>query len=220
MENLDIKKLGRVVAIVCPHDDDGIIGCGALMNELYKNKIDVYAIILTDGSLGYSNIDDKDKIIEIRKKESRKSYNSINTDVLFLDFPDMSLHPYRCWKTSDGKEGGYYKLLKVLREIKPDSIFIPNPLDINPDHKAAYDMCLASSFQLQEPVAVELGEPKELSNVFIYKVWDDLPKITHIFKINKDNKIKKRDCVLQFKSQEKVLKSVEINLEREEFQLL
>ena len=72
-----MSKLGKTVAVISPHDDDGVIGCGGLINELYKNKIDVHVIILTDGSLGYSDINQKSDIISTRKKESKKAYNSI-----------------------------------------------------------------------------------------------------------------------------------------------
>ena len=217
MKNIESLNLGKTVAVICPHDDDGIIGCGGLLNRL-SCKIKLYVIILTDGSLGYSQNDLKGSIIEIRKEEAKKAYSLLGAKTIFLDFPDMSLHPYRCWKTPGGKEGGYLKLLKILRKIQPDTLFIPNPLDRHPDHKAGYDMASVCSFQLQEPVAVEFEGVKKLENILIYKVWDNLKKTTHFFKIEKEEKNKKHSSLLQFKSQEKILGSLNLNMKKEEFQ--
>ncbi len=221
MKKIDLNNLGKTVAVICPHDDDGIIGCGGLLNKLSSKNIKTYVIIMTDGSLGYSNSDQKFKIVGIRKNEAEKAYNSLCVDeIIFLGFPDMSLHPYRCWKTPDRKEGAYFKLLKILREIKPDTIFIPNILDRHPDHQAANDIASVCIYQLQGPVAAELGKPVKLKHVFSYKVWDNLEKPTHIFEISSDDEKIKKNAILEFKSQGEILKSVDIDYEKEEFSLI
>jgi len=220
MEKIDLNKLGKTVAVICPHDDDGIIGCGGLLNGLSSKNIKTYAIIMTDGSLGYSKAEQKNTISKIREREAEEAYKLLDTEVIFLGFPDMCLHSYICWKTPDGKEGGYYKLLKTLREIKPDTLFIPNSTDRHPDHQDAYDIASVCSFQLEEPVAVELGKPVKIKNIFSYKVWDKLKKETHIFKLNKEEKEIKKSAISEFKSQEEILKNVDINYEKEEFSLI
>ncbi len=215
MKKIESLNLGKKVAVICPHDDDGIIGCGGLLRNIKAKK---YAVILTDGSLGYSDIKQKNIIVGIRKKEAKKAYDLIETETVFLNFPDMSLHPYRCWKTPDGKEGGYLKLLKTLKKIQPDTIFIPNHLDRHPDHKAGYDLAFVCSFQMQEPVAADFKRVKKLKNIFIYKVWDNLEKTTHFFDIGKKEKTKKHESLSEFKSQEKILRSLNLDIKKEEFQ--
>lgn len=221
MEKLDINKLGKSVAVICPHDDDGIIGCGGLLQKLVSENIQTFAIILTNGSLGYSTLKEKTKISEIRKKEAEEAHKHLGVETIFLDFPDMSLHPYKCWKTPDGKEGGYLKLLKTLRKIKPETLFIPNPLDRHPDHQASYDIASVCVFQACEPVAIELGDPIKINHIFCYKVWDKLEeRTTHFFELSEDLQKNKKIALFKFKSQEEILKSVEINYQKEEFRML
>lgn len=221
MKEVDIKKLGKSIAVICPHDDDGIIGCGGLLSRLsFLKDIQTYAIIMTDGSLGYSNPRQKNVIVKTRKGEAKKAYGLLGVKSIFLDFLDMSLNPYRCWRTPDGKEGAYLKLSKILRKIKPETILIPNPLDRHPDHQATYDIASVCLFQAVEPVAAELGKPIKIKNIFCYKVWDELDKKTHLFRLPEKAQKMKKDTLFKLKSQEEILKSVDIDYKKEEFKLL
>lgn len=216
MKKIDIDKLGKVV-FISPHDDDCIIGCGGLLSKLKNKK---YVIVMTDGSLGYSNLEQKHIIERTRRKESKKAYGLLETEPIFLDFPDMSLNAYKCWKTSDGKEGGYQKLLRTLRKIKPDTLFIPNLDSEHPDHQAANDIASVCSFQLQEHVAVDLGEPVKLSNIFIYKVRKKLEKSSHLIKLDNTAQEVKKKVLSEFRSQKEILNDVDIEYRKEEFKLL
>jgi LmbE family N-acetylglucosaminyl deacetylase len=52
---------------VSPHDDDVALG-GALLIQLMKHEnVPVHILIVTDGSMGYCNEEERNTIVEIRR---------------------------------------------------------------------------------------------------------------------------------------------------------
>src|SRR5688572_28936960 len=54
--------------MVSPHDDDVSLGAGLLVQAAVAQRVDVHAAVVTDGRMGYCTIDQKDKIIDIRRR--------------------------------------------------------------------------------------------------------------------------------------------------------
>lgn len=222
-----MKDLGDHLVIISPHDDDAVLGCGGLIKARSDLELKTTVLIMTDGSLGYSTPEEKDTIVKTRRQETAKCYESLGADVVFLDFPDMSLQAYRCWETSDGKEGAYLKVIRVLREVGADCLLLPNPKDSHPDHKASYDIGEVAVFQAPSPVAAELGEPIDLKAVFCYGVQAQLPslaianpkltkfvleKIVSKFTLNhrltKEEKKAKAEAIYAFESQLEIIRDL------------
>ncbi len=222
-----MNRLGEHLAIISPHDDDAVLSAGGLIKARANKKLKTTVLIMTDGSLGYSTPEEKDIIVETRKKETEKCYKALGAEVIFLGFPDMSLNAYRCWDTPNGEEGAYKKVIRVLREINADCLLIPNPKDSHPDHKAAYDIGKVAEFQATSPVASELGEPIELKSVFCYGVQAQLPnlaiahprltklvldhvvsKFTLNHKLTKEEKKAKAEGIKAYQSQYSIIKNL------------
>lgn len=206
MESL--PDLGGHLVIISPHDDDAALGAGGLIKARACLKKKTTVLILTDGSLGYSSPGEKGTIVGTRQKEARKCYGALGAAVIFLGFPDMGLHPYRCWETPDAKGGAYQAVIRHLRGLGATALLIPNPTDRNPDHRAAYDIGQVAAFQAQSPVAAELGAPIGLKAVFCYAVWDRLPEESHVHRLTVGQLDAKKDALAAYVSQAENIKSL------------
>lgn len=222
-----MKDLGEHLVIISPHDDDAVLSAGGLIRARSDLELKTTVLIMTDGSLGYSKPEEKDTIVKTRRKETAKCYDSLGADVVFLDFPDMSLQAYRCWETSDGKEGAYLKVIRVLREVGADCLLLPNPKDSHPDHKASYDIGQVAAFQAPSPVAADLGKPIDLKAVFCYGVQAQLPalaiaspgltkfvlenivgRFTHNHRLTKEEKKAKAKALYAYESQLEIIRDL------------
>jgi LmbE family N-acetylglucosaminyl deacetylase len=213
--------------VVSPHDDDGIIGAGGLIAALAEEKKEVSVVIMTDGRLGYSKPEDRWTIVQTRAREAVDSYHALGVardNINFLGYPDMSLWPYCAWKTPEGYSGGYRMLLIKLRHYKPQVVFIPNPEDIHPDHRATFEIARVAIWQAQKPVAADMGKPFRIERIFAYQTWQDLSEITHSFNLalyDSERKLlrkRKREALARFNSQKDIIASIsKINFDEEVF---
>ncbi len=56
--------------VVSPHDDDAVLGAGLLIQLAKRENVPVHVLIVTDGSMGYCSLEEKDAIIQTRCGES------------------------------------------------------------------------------------------------------------------------------------------------------
>jgi LmbE family N-acetylglucosaminyl deacetylase len=220
MNQIDLKDLGKSVVVISPHDDDGIIGCGGIMHDLSLIGARTSVLIMTDGSLGYSSVKQKSTIKKTRRKEAESAYKILGAEPFFLDFPDMNLSSFACWETFDGKNGAYKRVLKILRKVRPETVFAPNSSDWHPDHKAAFDIGLSISNLAAIPAVADFGEPIDLNHLFSYRVWDDLVRVTHMHKLSQEARKTKRKSISEFKSQGDILDRLILQFEEELLQRL
>ena len=61
---------------VSPHDDDLCIGAGLFMQAAIREGATVQVLIVTDGCMGYCHLEDRDRIVDIRREETFKSFES------------------------------------------------------------------------------------------------------------------------------------------------
>ncbi|HUX19954.1 MAG TPA: PIG-L family deacetylase, partial [Spirochaetia bacterium] len=80
---------------IAPHDDDVVMGAGLLLQCAVAQGVAISVLVTTDGSMGYCETEDRDRIQEIRREETRKSFSLIGVeDVSWLNFPDCCLTPF------------------------------------------------------------------------------------------------------------------------------
>lgn len=119
---------GKRVLVLSPHFDDDAIGCGGTLIKHIKSGVDVSVTYMTDGRGGDSENPDKESVECIRKQEVEKSANVLGiTSLKFLDFPDGDL---RC------DEQTVSAITSVLKDSKPDVVYLPWFLDNHRDHQA------------------------------------------------------------------------------------
>ncbi|MDH5401895.1 MAG: PIG-L family deacetylase [Candidatus Heimdallarchaeota archaeon] len=223
MQQLDTQLLGDRILFISAHDDDSLIGCGGLISNLINLNKEIYTIIFTDGSLGYTRESDKNEIVERRKRECIEIYTHNQNNVVFFDLPDMSLNNYECWETITGDKGGYQLLFYHLRKIRPDSVFIPHHYDRHPDHQSVNRIAKIICWQVTQPILPDYGKPLSQLNLYAYQVWDKIKGAAVEYILNKRDQEFKKNTLQKFKSQQLIINqfiSDETNLLREHYQLI
>ena len=151
---LDIKNMRNL--IVAPHPDDELFGCFGVLND-HSCHNDI--LLITDGEKGISDLSEEETRL-VRNKEFMECCSNLNVaNIEFSHLPDSNLN------------------LKIMNEnietekLKYDNIFLPNILDLHPDHY----MC--SRFFLG-------AKSLKNTNIYFYEVWSALPVPSHHINIS------------------------------------
>lgn len=128
-----IEPLAGRVAIVAPHPDDEVIGCGGLIVRLVAEGRAPHIIIMTGGEGSHRGCCDVSpaEIIEARRGLTRKALQILGVpfeNIHELDYPDGSI---------TAKNPQTEELKRLLAEINPQSVFVPHWGEGWPDHLAA-----------------------------------------------------------------------------------
>ncbi len=126
---------GKRIAVISPHPDDVAVNCGGTIALLRKyNKIS--AFIMTTGYRSYVPNKTKEEIIKIREKETIKETKILGFILYFLRLSFYDKYQGR-FETKDIR-----KIIKKLKKIKPDILFIPHKNDKHPIHKLSRKILL------------------------------------------------------------------------------
>lgn len=170
------------------HPDDIEIGCGGTLAKLYEKGFQLTFVIVTSGEEGARNLP-KDEIKTIREHEARTSARYLGADqVVFLHEPDGLSVVSKKSKT---------RLISLIREIKPDSIFTHARSDRFPDHKLVHALTMDAALGAQGPWYPDAtGDPFRVSNIFGYEVWNPINEIATAYDIS--DSIQKKLSALEF----------------------
>jgi LmbE family N-acetylglucosaminyl deacetylase len=142
---------GKSMVVVAPHQDDEAIGCGGALALQVRSGQAASIVILQDGAdgceeLGYT----RQAMMEMRNEESRRAAAAIGAPPpTFLNHPVLA-----------SGDAQIAELAQILIERKADAVFIPFPLDGNPDHRTANYILAGALEKLSWNV-----------RVFGYEVW-------------------------------------------------
>lgn len=154
---------------VSPHDDDIILGAGLFIQAVLKEKVPVHVAVVTDGSQGYCSMKEKDSIADIRREEFYQSMKVLGVkqrNVHWLGFPDCQLSRFQGRRPaqqddpvqSHGYTGLQHSFVEVLRDVRPNQIFLPTFTDLHPDHRIVHSEMLISIFHATGSIWPELGK--------------------------------------------------------------
>ncbi|MDD3840469.1 MAG: PIG-L family deacetylase [Clostridia bacterium] len=164
------------VAILSPHDDDAIIGAGYLIKAVQENKGNAYIVIFCNGDGGYSKIEQKDTIVDIRQKETVKAYQKIGVSedkIVRFDYNDFAAIRSIAWEPEYGDKSVSKKMITTLRDLKITRTVIPNGYREHMDHCAAYISGLYDTPQAGDPILVDWAPPHAIKSTLQYSVWAD-----------------------------------------------
>lgn len=122
----------RRVAIVAPHPDDEILGCGGLMARAAAADAQVHVVIVTRGQPPLFDAG----LVEQTRQETHEAHAILGvSDTCFLDFPAAGLDqvPRRDLNAA---------LSAVLSGIQPDLLLVPFVGDIHIDHQIVFNAAL------------------------------------------------------------------------------
>jgi len=166
------------VVFLSPHDDDAVLGAGYLINACRLEAADAHIVVLCDGRAGYTRPEMKESIVDIRRSEARLAYAKLGIKkdrIHCFEYPDFSLQAYLGFELTDGTEGVFGKIVKLLREIKATRLVIPNGWMEHPDHTAAHEIGAFHGPQVGDPILPDRGTPSKIKSFVVYPVWGDLP---------------------------------------------
>ena len=177
---------------ISPHDDDAVLGGGLLIQLAKRENVPVYILIVTDGSMGYCNENEKDTISNIRQKETSECYQYLGIpkeNIIRLGLPSGQINNYlgRTQAKSNsnlaikGFTGLQNAFTYYLRQIKPTQCFLPTCNDLHPAHRIVYDEFLISLFHANGDIWPELGTPLSaipyIHEIAIYCDFVDSPTL-------------------------------------------
>ncbi|MCX8069886.1 MAG: PIG-L family deacetylase [Thermodesulfovibrionales bacterium] len=135
---------GNRVLILAPHPDDETFGCGGTLLQLIEMNKSINVIFLTSGDKADPNHianqikHGKPHITDyslMREDEAKLALNLLKiTDYTFLRYPDREL---------EKNYNQIYKELAILiAQYRPDTIYTPSPIELNPDHRISAKIAL------------------------------------------------------------------------------
>jgi LmbE family N-acetylglucosaminyl deacetylase len=177
----------RVLAIGA-HPDDIEIGCGGTIRLLADQGHEIKFIIVTSGEEGSLNFD-KEQLRQNRKSEAKKSGAILGaSDVLFFDEPDGLMQATKATKVN---------LVRIIREFKPEVVFIHSSQDCFPDHQVVSQLSKSSIQAASGPWYGDAGlNPHNVRNVFGFEVWNSIqsPQMSVNIESSIDRKIQALNC--------------------------
>ena len=126
--------MNKKILVIAPHNDDEILGCGGIMlkNKAEGNK--VYVCIATHGTPPLFDPEGTKR----NHQETLDCHKYIGVDnTIFLDFPAVFIDKTDRYKIND-------ELLRVIKKIQPDEVYIPHYGDMQKDHQIVADACMVA----------------------------------------------------------------------------
>jgi LmbE family N-acetylglucosaminyl deacetylase len=131
----------RRALVLAPHYDDEVLGCGGLLAELASGGARVRVVFLSDGGRrpdgtstergGDGGEDDETGYSARRREESAAACRALGIDErAHLGLPDGALATY--------VEDLAVALGFEIGAFGPDLVLVPSPLEVTPDHRAAF----------------------------------------------------------------------------------
>jgi len=160
-----------VATILCfaPHPDDEILGCGGSLIKSLEAGREVYICYLSFGENG-SPIYSPRELTLIRKKEAVSVSNFLGIprkNVIFLSIPDNEISRYNLLNTK--------QILKLIRTVKPDLVYLPHSKEKSSDHAEASRLIMRALDMAGSNNFIKFGKyPWWVGNVLAYEVWTPL----------------------------------------------
>lgn len=150
------------IMVFAPHPDDELIGCGGSIAKHIKNGNEVIVVYMTSGDSGKIEIS-KSELALIREEEASKGAKILGIkEVIFLRNPDGYL--------DTGKEN-LIKLMEIIREKKPDVVYVTNKDEGHRDHRNTNELVMNAIGRASGPWFQEAkGDPWEVSHILEYEV--------------------------------------------------
>ncbi|MGH7213682.1 MAG: bacillithiol biosynthesis deacetylase BshB1 [Tepidisphaeraceae bacterium] len=143
------------ILVIGPHPDDQELGMGGSIARLAAQGHRVHLVDMTDGEptpLGSP---------EIRAKEAAAAAKILGVERTLLGLPNRQV-----MHTLEAR----YKLATVIRQHKPDWMFVPYPIDAHPDHVTVTRIAEDARFdaKLTQTDGLIAGEPWHPKRIIYY----------------------------------------------------
>lgn len=176
------------------HPDDIEIGCGGALGKYVDQGEHVEVLVMTSGEAGSLTID-KSELAIMRQQEAIAGSKVLGIEkVHFFGLEDGLTGFSRSEKV---------KLIALLREIRPDVIFLHSESDNSYDHQMVHKLALAAVFSASGPWFGEAGngKPFAVKSIYGYEVWSPLSRFQMAIPLTLMEMKRKIDALKKHKSQ-------------------
>lgn len=151
------------IMVFAPHPDDEVIGCGGTIAAHVRAGDEVVIVYLTSGEAGSLAIP-PDELKVVREGEARQGAEILGVkDLIFLRFPDGYL---------DFSPERIRTLVELVRETKPDVVYLPHAQETPRDHRVTHELVLEAVRRAGGPWFRDCGMmPWPVKYVLAYEVW-------------------------------------------------
>jgi len=144
---------GRHVAVLAPHPDDELAGCGGTIAKHARAGEPVTVVLMTSGERTASMVASDPVAARARREgEARAACTAVGLaegDLVFLRLPEGGIG-------LDGRAA----LVAALSATAADLVYAPNPVDAHRDHRATTEL-----------LAAALPDLYAVRHVALYEVW-------------------------------------------------
>ncbi len=150
------------------HPDDIEIGCGGTARKLIEKDYQIEHVYITSGEAGSQTIP-KNKLRQIREQEASASAEVLGVrKIHFLRENDGFTQITESLRT---------KIINLIREIKPEKIFVHGSCDAFPDHRLVHQLVMSATAAAAGPWFQETtGTPWSVPEIYGYEVWCPMPQ--------------------------------------------
>ena len=162
------------ILIFAAHQDDETIGCGASIRKWVNSGSNVEVVFITDGSTGVDHAGDytNDNIITTRQYEAHLAAQ-------VLGIKDIHNLYVECQKVEYSKDL-FHKVIKIIREIKPDLIITHAEHDKHRDHRNTSQIVREACWKASESILPELGSVHKVKDLWAFEITDILPEVDFV----------------------------------------
>ncbi|MBQ7035873.1 MAG: PIG-L family deacetylase [Clostridia bacterium] len=147
----------KVLAIIC-HPDDMELTCGGTLLKYKKAGHDVTVCNVANGNMGHYSIM-PEELRAIRRKEAQKACDVAGFKSVTADIDDLTINSANMEHVR--------KLVRIIREEKPDLIITHHPNDYCSDHRETERLVFKASFDATVPHFMpEAGEAVDLAPLY------------------------------------------------------
>ena len=197
-----IRDINNIL-IIAAHQDDETIGCGGSIKKWHLENKTINLVLFTDGSTGIDQLNLYDSITEVRNKEldAVKSILGINKVVTLNE---------KC-QSIENSQNTFHKIIKLIREYKPDLIITHSNIDKHRDHRTINEIVIEACWKAQENIHPELGKQHKIKDLWAFEITDLLPQVDYVVDITDTYhyKIKAMDT---YNSQHNIMKGINNHL--------
>lgn len=198
------------ILVISPHHDDETIGCGGSIYLHSSNGDEVSVAFVFAGWSAVPSITDKKEATLIVQREAREACKDLGVlNIIELSIEDRNYH---------SGESARGSLVKVLREISPEVVYIPHPNDGDREHKFVSEVSREALWMSSSNYFPEFGNKMDSVRVILgYEVWKPLQNYQYFKDISDVIGIKKSALeryISQLKAKDWVKASLGLNAYR------
>ena len=154
------------ILIVAPHPDDEVLGCGGIISKYISQGHEVHVAIITKTCEPVFPADFDEK----NKTDCLNAHKILGvTKTHFLDFPAAMLESVPRHEFNSA-------IIKLIKDVAPEEVYIPHRGDMHLDHKMVVDACMVALRPRFDYVTKRIYAYETLSE----SEWD-IPNTTNIF---------------------------------------